>query len=467
MIPQDPNLLPQKRQPMAIDRTAILVVDDEENLRNLLSKILSDGGHVVETAADGEAALAKYKASRFDLVLLDLKLPKLDGMSVLRGIMEHDPDALVIIITAFSTIDTAIEAIKLGAYHYVGKPFRPEELMIVVNQALERGRLVKENRKLQQELMRTFKFEGIVGDSPKMHGVLQLAAVVAPTDATVLIYGETGTGKELLARSIHFQSTRAAGPFVVVNCGAIPETLLETELFGHEKGAFTSAITSRVGRFERAQDGTIFLDEIGDMSVAMQVKLLRVLAERVIERVGGSKPIDVNARVVAATNKDLKKAISEGQFREDLYYRLAVMPVELPPLRERKEDIQALAYHFLNKYAVAFGKRIKGFTPAAMKKLRSHQWPGNVRELEYAVQRVVILATKELIDVEEIWLDEQTAPGAKFPKAFSLGEVERRHIDAVLKMTAWNLDEAARVLGIDRNALQGKMQEYNITAETG
>ena len=452
---------------MAIDRTAILVVDDEENLRNLLSKILSDGGHAVETAADGEAALAKYKASRFDLVLLDLKLPKLDGMSVLRGIMEHDPDALVIIITAFSTIDTAIEAIKLGAYHYVGKPFRPEELMIVVNQALERGRLVKENRKLQQELMRTFKFEGIVGDSPRMHGVLQLAAAVAPTDATVLIYGETGTGKELLARSIHFQSTRAAGPFVVVNCGAIPETLLETELFGHEKGAFTSAITSRVGRFERAQDGTIFLDEIGDMSVAMQVKLLRVLAERVIERVGGSKPIDVNARVVAATNKDLKKAIGEGQFREDLYYRLAVMPVELPPLRERKEDIQALAYHFLNKYAVAFGKRIKGFTPAAMKKLRSHQWPGNVRELEYAVQRVVILATKELIDVEEIWLDEQTAPGAKFPKAFSLGEVERRHIDAVLKMTAWNLDEAARVLGLDRHALQGKMQEYNITAETG
>lgn len=452
---------------MAIDRTSILVVDDEENLRNLLSKILSDGGHVVETAADGEAALTKYKASRYDLVLLDLKLPKLDGMSVLRGIMEHDTDALVIIITAFSTIDTAIEAIKLGAYHYVGKPFRPEELMIVVNQALERGRLVKENRKLQQELMRTFKFEGIVGDSPRMHSVLQLAAAVAPTEATVLIYGETGTGKELLARSIHFQSTRAAGPFVVVNCGAIPETLLETELFGHEKGAFTSAITSRVGRFERAQDGTIFLDEIGDMSVAMQVKLLRVLAERVIERVGGSKPIDVNARVIAATNKDLKMAIGEGHFREDLYYRLAVMPVELPPLRDRKEDIQALAYHFLNKYAVAFGKRIKGFTPAAMKRLRSHQWPGNVRELEYAVQRVVILATKELIDVEEIWLDEQPAPGAKFPKAFSLGENERRHIDAVLKMTAWNLDEAARVLGIDRAALQGKMQEYNITAETG
>ncbi len=452
---------------MVTNGTSILVVDDEENLRNLLTKILRDEGYTVDTAADGEEGLAKYKAGRFDLMLLDLKLPKLDGMSVLRSVMEYDAEALVIIITAFSTIDTAIQAIKLGAYHYVGKPFRPEELMIVVNQALERARLMRENRALQQELMRTFKFEGIVGDSPKMRDVLNLAAAVAPTDATVLIYGETGTGKELLARSIHFQSPRANGPFVVVNCGAIPETLLETELFGHEKGAFTSAVSSRVGRFERAQDGTIFLDEIGDMSVAMQVKLLRVLQERVIERVGGSKPIDVNARVVAATNKDLKKAIGDGQFRDDLYYRLAVMPVDLPPLRERKEDIQTLAYHFLNKYAVAFGKRIKGFTPAAMKKLRSHHWPGNVRELEYTVQRVVILATRELIDADEIWLDEQPSSGTRFPKAFSLGEVERRHINAVLKMTAWNLDEAARVLGIDAAALQRKIQEHNITAETG
>lgn len=452
---------------MATDQASILVVDDEENLRNLLTKILRDTGSTVETAADGEEGLAKFKAGHFDLVLLDLKLPKLDGMSVLRAIMEHNPDALVIIITAFSTIDTAIQAIKLGAYHYVGKPFRPEELMIVVNQALERGRLVTENRLLQQQLMHTFKFEGIVGDSPKMRDVLQLAAAVAPTDATVLIYGETGTGKELLARSIHFQSPRAQGPFVVVNCGAIPETLLETELFGHEKGAFTSAVTSRIGRFERAQDGTIFLDEIGDMSVAMQVKLLRVLQERVIERVGGNKPIDVNARVIAATNKDLKKTIADGQFRDDLYYRLAVMPIELPPLRDRKEDIQTLAYHFLNKYAVAFGKRIKGFTPAAMKKLRNHHWPGNVRELEYTIQRVVILATRELIDTEEIWLDEQGSPGARFPKAFSLGDVERRHISAVLKMTGWNLDEAARVLGLSRPQLDAKIEEHKISAETG
>ena len=455
----------EPRQPMTSER--VLVVDDEEHLRALLAKILTDAKLQVEVAADGEEGLAKFKASHFDLTLLDLKLPKLDGMSVLRQAMEHDPDGVVIIITAFSTIETAIKAIKLGAYDYLAKPFRPEELMVVVNQALERNRLLRENRQLQQEVMRNFKFEGIVGGSTKMREVLELAGAVAPTDATVLIFGETGTGKELLARSIHLQSPHANGPFVVVNCGAIPETLLETELFGHEKGAFTSAVSSRVGRFERAQDGTIFLDEIGDMSTAMQVKLLRVLQERVIERVGGNRPIDVNARVIAATNKDLKKAIASGNFREDLYYRLVVVPIEIPPLRERKEDIQILADHFVNKYAVAFGKRIKGLTPKASKKLRSHSWPGNVRELEYTIQRVAILANGELINEEDIWLDEQGMPGTRFPKAYSLVEAERRHIEAVLKMTTWNLDEAARVLGIGVRELENKIDSYKLTAETG
>ncbi len=445
----------------------VLVVDDEEHLRTLLSKILNDAGFGVDTAADGAEGLAKFKASRYDLTLLDLKLPKLDGMSVLRQAMEHEPDGVVIMITAFSTIETAIQAIKLGAYSYLPKPFRPEELMVVVNQALERHRLVRENRQLQQEVMRNFKFEGIVGDSKRMREVLDLAAAVAPTDATVLIFGETGTGKELLARSIHLQSPHANGPFVVVNCGAIPETLLETELFGHEKGAFTSAVSSRVGRFERAQDGTIFLDEIGDMSVAMQVKLLRVLQERVIERVGGSRPIDVNARVIAATNKDLKKAIADGAFREDLYYRLSVVPIEIPPLREHKDDIKPLADHFLNKYAVAFGKRIRGFTLEADRKLRSHHWPGNIRELEYTIQRIAILSTGELIAGEDIWLDEQSQPGTRFPKAFSLAEAERRHLDAVLRMTSWDLDEAARVLGIDQSALRKKIDDYKLQAETG
>jgi len=446
--------------------TRVLVVDDEENLRRLLTKLLTNEGFGVEEAADGEEGLAKCKAGRYDLVLLDLKLPKLDGLSVLRGVMEFDPDALVILITAFSTIDTAIQAIKLGAFDFVAKPFRPEELMIKVNQALERNRLVKENRALQDELMRTFKFEGIVGDSPKTRQVLQLAAAVAPTDATVLIYGETGTGKELLARSIHLQSPRNKGPFVVVNCGAIPETLLETELFGHEKGAFTSAVTSRIGKFERAQEGTIFLDEIGDMSTPMQVKVLRVLQERVIERVGGNKPIDVNARVIAATHKDLRKAIADGSFREDLYYRLSVVPIELPPLRERREDIQGLAVHFVNKYAVAFHKRIKGFSPLALKKLRGHSWPGNVRELEYTIQRVVILAQGEVIGAEEIWLDEQAQGGPGFPKAFSLDEAERRHIGVVLRMTEWNLDEACKALGISKDALEAKIQAHRLK-ETG
>lgn len=442
--------------------TRVLVVDDEENLRRLLTKLLTHESFAVEEAADGEEGLTKYKAGRYDLVLLDLKLPKLDGLSVLRAVIEYDPDALVILITAFSTIDTAIQAIKLGAFDFVAKPFRPEELMIKVNQALERSRLVKENRALQDELMRTFKFEGIVGDSPKTRQVLQLAAAVAPTDATVLIYGETGTGKELLARSIHLQSPRNKGPFVVVNCGAIPETLLETELFGHEKGAFTSAVTSRIGKFERAQDGTIFLDEIGDMSTPMQVKVLRVLQERV----GGNKPIDVNARVIAATHKDLRKAIADGSFREDLYYRLSVVPIELPPLRERREDIQALAVHFVNKYAVAFHKRIKGFSPLALKKLRGHSWPGNVRELEYTIQRVVILAQGEVIGAEEIWLDEHAQGGPGFPKAFSLDEAERRHIGVVLGMTEWNLDEASKALGITKEELEAKIRAHRLK-ETG
>jgi DNA-binding NtrC family response regulator len=442
-----------------------LVVDDEENIRGLLEKVLTDEGFAVETASTGEDALARYQAKPFDLVLTDLRLPTLSGLDVLQGLVSLDPDALVIILTGYGTVETAIRAIKLGAYDYIAKPFRPEELMVVVNQALERNRLLKENQLLQQELMSAFKFQGIVGNSPKMREVLNLAARVAPTDATVLIFGETGAGKELLARSIHAQSQRANGPFVVVNCGAIPETLLETELFGHEKGAFTGAVTSHIGRFERAGGGTIFLDEIGDMSPAMQVKLLRVLQEKVIERVGGSKPIDVDARVLAATHKDLREAITTGQFREDLYYRLSVMPLVVPPLRERADDIPILADFFMNKYAVAFSKRIKGSSPLAMRRLRAHHWPGNVRELEYTVERAVILAGGQVVEADDIWLDGQNADPKKFPKAFSLVESERRHIQAVLKMTGWNLDDAAGVLGIDRDAVAAKITEHRLEPE--
>jgi DNA-binding NtrC family response regulator len=448
-----------------MERPRVLVVEDRPSVLKLIATVL-ENAYQVHTAPDGAAAISMIGSMPFDAVLTDVRMEGMTGFDVLRAAQQRAPQVEVVMMTAYANVIDAVAAIKLGAYDYVAKPFRPEELMIVVNQALERGRLVKENRALQDELMRTFKFEGIVGDSPKMRQVLQLAAAVAPTDATVLIYGETGTGKELLARSIHLQSPRSKGPFVVVNCGAIPETLLETELFGHEKGAFTSAVTSRIGKFERAQDGTIFLDEIGDMSTAMQVKLLRVLQERVIERVGGNKSIDVNARVIAATHRDLRKAINDGAFREDLYYRLSVVPMELPPLRERREDIQALGMHFVNKYAVAFNKRIKGFSPLAMKKLRGHAWPGNVRELEYTIQRVVILAQEEVIGAEEIWLDEQGAVAPTFPKAFSLDEAERRHISVVLKMTEWNLEEASRVLGIPPDDLQGKIQAHRLS-ETG
>ena len=390
-------------------RRRVLVVDDEENIRALIRQILEREGFQVETASDGPSALKKATGEEFDLILLDVRIPQLDGMSVLREIRAADPDAVVMIITGYGSIEQALEAVRLGAYDYVPKPFKRDELLLRIRRALDYHALQEENRKLHEELRQTFKFEGIIGTSPKMQEALRIAAAVAPTDATVLIYGETGTGKEILARSIHYQSHRAQGPFVAINCGAIPETLLETELFGHEKGAFTGAHTSRIGKFEAADGGTVFLDEVGDMSQAMQVKLLRVLQEKAIERVGGVRPIKVNVRVIAATNRDLRAAIREGSFREDLFYRLSVVPIHLPPLRERPEDIPILAQHFLERFNERYRKRIRGFTPQAIRKLRRHLWPGNVRELEYAIERAVILAQGEEITAQDLWLGEEDA----------------------------------------------------------
>lgn len=390
-------------------RRRVLVVDDEENIRSLIRQILEREGFQVEVASDGPSALKKATEEDFDLILLDVRIPQLDGMSVLREIRAVDPDAVVMIVTGYGSIEQALEAVRLGAYDYVPKPFKRDELLLRIRRALDYHALREENRKLHEELRQTFKFEGIIGTSPKMQEALRIAAAVAPTDATVLIYGETGTGKEILARSIHYQSHRAQGPFVAINCGSIPETLLETELFGHEKGAFTGAHTSRIGKFEAADGGTIFLDEVGDMSPAMQVKLLRVLQEKTIERVGGVRPVKVNVRVIAATNRDLRAAIREGSFREDLFYRLNVVPIHLPPLRERPEDIPILAQHFLERFKERYRKNIRAITPQAIRKLRRHLWPGNVRELEYAIERAVILAQGEEITAQDLWLGEGDA----------------------------------------------------------
>ncbi|MCS7173417.1 MAG: sigma-54 dependent transcriptional regulator [Armatimonadetes bacterium] len=435
----------------------ILVVDDEEPIRGLVRQILEREGFEVETASDGPTGLEKATSGEFDLILLDVRIPKKDGMTVLREIREVDPDAVVMIITAYASIEQALEALRAGAYDYIPKPFKRDELLVRVRRALDYERLRAENRRLHEELRRTFKFEGIVGTSPKMREALRIAAAVASTDATVLIYGETGTGKEVLARSIHYQSHRAQGPFVAINCGAIPETLLETELFGHEKGAYTGAIQSRVGKFEAASGGTIFLDEVGDMSPAMQVKLLRVLQERTIERVGGNRPIKVDVRVIAATNRDLRQAIREGSFREDLFYRLSVIPIHLPPLRERLEDIPILAQHFLERYRERYRKNVRGFSPQAQRKLRRYPWPGNVRELEFCIERAVILCTGEEITAQDLWLQEEEED--RFP---TLAEVERRHILHALEEARGDLARAAALLGIGVPALRRKVGEHRL-----
>jgi DNA-binding NtrC family response regulator len=382
-------------------------------------------------------------------------------MTVLRELRRTDPSAIVIIVTGYGTIEMAVDAMRYGAFDYIPKPFKQDELLVKIRRALEHEQLVEENRQLHEELRQTFKFEGIIGTAPKMQEVLRVAAAVATTDATVLLYGETGTGKEVLARSIHYQSHRADGPFVAINCGAIPETLLETELFGHEKGAFTSAVGSRVGKFEAADGGTIFLDEIGDMSAAMQVKLLRVLQERSFERVGGNKVIRVNVRVVAATNKDLRQAIRNGAFREDLFYRLSVVPIELPPLRDRPDDIPVLAQHFLEKYRERYRKQIQGFSPQAVRKMRRYAWPGNVRELEFAVERAVILSRTPEIWAEDLWLGD--APPEATEEAFpTLADVERQHIVRVLQHTEWDTDAAAKILGLAATALRKRMDQHTI-----
>jgi len=493
-------------------------------MRDVISRLFAESGYDTSTAPDGAAGLAAARDGEFDLVVLDMSLPKMSGLDVLAGIKEHKPDLPVIMITAYGSTHTAVEAMRLGAYDFVTKPFDLDELQMLAERALEQRRIIDENRYLRGELRRKYGFDNIIGSNPQVQRAYVTAARAAATNATVLILGETGTGKEYLARTIHYHSRRADAPFVKVNCAALPENLLESELFGHEKGAFTNAIARHIGRFEMANKGTIFLDEIGEVSPSIQTKLLRVLQEKQFERVGGSETLTVDVRVIAATNRDIEEAMRRKEFRDDLYYRLAVISLRLPPLRECAADIETFAHHFLSIYANETGKRVRRFSDEAMAEMKAYHWPGNIRELENAVERAVILCNGETIRPEHLmlpgpvlpfgihghggasgplepadslrrdagvltapsphagvltasslWTDARPSPLSQeemlsaaprqedpYPVDASLRDVEKIHIERVLAYCGWNQSAAAQVLGIDRKTLRNKIREFKL-----
>ena len=444
----------------------ILLIDDDTSLRRVLEYNLQEEGYEVDTAADGESGLALFDRREPDLVITDLKMPGISGFQVLAGIRERSPEALVIVITAFGDVETAVKAMKSGAYDYVTKPFNREEFRLVARKALELRGLSAENRRLKEELSDRAEFREIIGTSGSMQKVFSVVSKVADTDATVLISGESGTGKELVARAIHAQSSRRGAPFVAVNCAAIPRDLLESELFGHVKGAFTGAIRDKAGKFQLADGGTIFLDEVGELPLDLQPKLLRALQERSVEPVGGSHPQKLDVRVVAATNVDLEKALDEGMFREDLYYRLAVIPVHLPPLRERREDIPLLIRRFLARS----GSPAPSVSAEALAILENYPWPGNVRELENTMERLVIMRNSDVIGLDD--LPEKIRGGRRHgrvvnlpPEGYSLEQLEREIVIEALERNDWNQTAAARFLRIPRHTLIYRMEKYAITAQ--
>jgi two-component system, NtrC family, response regulator HydG len=447
-------------------RAKILVVDDDPGHLAMLRTVLSGWGYAPEGATDGEAAVAKVREKAFDAVLLDIRMAGMGGMEALARIKDHNPAVPVVIMTAYSSVETAVSALKAGAYDYLTKPLDLDVLRLTLERVLDHMRLATENEALRLKLGKAGGPE-IIGKSKAMRELFSMLGMVAPTEATVLITGESGTGKELVARALHEGSPRAGGPLVAVNCAALSETLLESELFGHEKGAFTGAERRREGRFMAADKGSIFLDEIGEIAQPIQAKLLRVIQEREIQRVGGDRPVGVDVRILAATNRELKKEVEAGRFREDLYYRLNVVALIVPPLRDRAEDIPLLAQHFLSHFAEKNRKRIKGFTPAAMDHLLRGTWPGNVRELENAVERAVILSVGEYVTERELPLSAvreealpQAGEGVAALSGMPLDDVEREVILATLRDVGGNKSEAARVLGITRATLHKKLKKY-------
>ena len=473
---------------MSDSQKHLLLVEDESLLRQAIAEQLTDRGYQVEQADSGEAALARLADFAFDIIVTDLRLPGIDGSAVVEAAVERYPHIVAIVVTGYGTVKDAVEAIKRGAWDFVSKPFQIDELLHVLDSALEQRRLKSENAYLRAQLEERHRFEGIIGKSQPMTRLFQLLETVAPTHSTILINGETGTGKEVVARAIHHNSGRRAHRFVALNCSAIPETLLEAELFGHVRGAFTGAVGNRQGRLEQAHKGTLFLDEVGTMSAALQMKLLRVLQEREFERVGDSHTIKVDVRVIAATNSDLGRLVAEGQFREDLFYRLNVIPVQLPPLRDRKEDIPLLVQHFLEKFqaerasadnagperhAKALSERLPTVSQEGMRRLMAYQWPGNVRQLENAIERAVAFtAGRSQIDVTDLPIEIQQAQEPALLSAVSLPEdgldldlfvanIERELIERSLERTGGNKGQAAKLLNLKRTTLVEKLKRLH------
>ena len=452
---------------MASER--ILVVDDEDGMRRLLSRVLTREGYETSAVGSGAEALRLVASERFDLVVTDIKMPEMDGLQLLAELKEYEPSLPIIVITAYGTIENAVQALRSGAYDYIAKPFENDEIKLTVAKAFERERLLAENRYLHAELEGRYDFSGIVGGSLAMQQVYEMASSVAVSNANVMITGESGTGKELLARSIHYSSLRKEKPFVVLNCAAISEGVLESELFGHEKGAFSGALDTRKGRFERADQGTLFIDEVAEMSMAAQVKLLRVIQEHEFERVGGNKTISVDVRIVAATNKKLEDLVKDGNFREDLYYRLNVVNINVPPLRSRREDVEPLSRFFLEKYTAETGKKITDLSPRALSCLLAHDWPGNVRELQNAIERAVVLSKGSVLTPRDfpqgMQGDDQIClqiPEKGGSLTDILEDLERQLIIQTLQREEGSQTRAAETLGIKRTTLRYKMEKYRM-----
>jgi len=458
----------------AVPDARILVVDDESSMRDLLAITLRQAGWEVTQADGGEAAVAALEDETFDLVITDLRMRRVDGLGVLRSVKERSPRTMVIVITAYASTETAVEAMKLGAYDYITKPFKLEEIRLTVEKALERKRLEDENIALRRQLRRERGFENFVGRSPRMLEVFDTIRKSALSHSTVMITGESGTGKELVAQAIHQESPRRAGPFVSVNCGAIPEGLLESELFGHVKGAFTGAVSTAQGLFAAADGGTLFLDEVTELPAPVQVKLLRAIQEREIRRVGDTKDIRVDVRLIAASNRDLARAVADGVLREDLYYRLNVIPIHLPPLRERREDIPLLVAHFIQKLGRELGRKVTGVSPAALAVLESYHWPGNIRELENVIERAIVLGCGEVLDVDALPVtlqapgDPRDLPVELGAPGFSLDEmlerIEQRYIQMALERTGGVQMRAAELLGMSFRQFRYKLQKLRLRA---